>query len=174
MRHYMRSKTQLGVLGGAIVVLGVGGSVGTLGCRGRTAPVGSALADSLPGTPSTSSNLGDNSPGATSRETVTVTPAAETTEAPPAATEHFSQVTLTPPAGWIRTETGGWLQFTPPQVPPGETVAIQVSPGGPSSRDLSEEFRALVRASANGMSTVKSIGPTMGTDRQGLITISQT
>jgi hypothetical protein len=102
----------------------------------------------------------------------------QTKQAPPAEdgqtpATHFSHVAFTPPAGWTRTVAGGWLQFSPPDVPPGQSVAIQVSPGGPSNRDLAEEFAALVKVSANGMTTVEKKDPQFATDRQGLKTIRQ-
>ena len=90
------------------------------------------------------------------------------------ATEHFSHTNFTPPAGWTRSMAGGWLQFTPPGLAPGKIVALQVSPGGPSSRDLTEEFGAFVKASAGGMTIVKQNPSRASTDPQGLKTISQT
>jgi hypothetical protein len=87
---------------------------------------------------------------------------------------HFSHVTVTPPSGWRRSDAGGWLLLTPPDVPPGESVALEVSSGGPSNRDLAEEFAALVKASDTGGTLVEKTAPNLSIDRQGLSTITQT
>jgi hypothetical protein len=87
--------------------------------------------------------------------------------------EHFSHLVFTPPQGWTRVENGGWVVFTPPDVPAGQTVWLGISPGGPSNRDLGEEFVALMAASLHGMSTVDPGTPVPFTDAQGLKAISQ-
>ena len=82
--------------------------------------------------------------------------------------EHFSHVTIKAPQGWNRSENGGWVLYTPADLPAGQTVWIGLSPGGKSNRDLAEEFAALVKASANGLTTMQEGEAKSLTDRQGL------